>query len=87
MNEKQNPQVKISCKNVWKVFGARPQQAIDLIGDAMTKEQMLEKTGHVVAVKNVSFDVFEGEIFLKPLDFVLAACTMEFNPSIPRPMT
>jgi glycine betaine/proline transport system ATP-binding protein len=64
MNEKKNPQIKISCKNVWKVFGARPQQALDLIGDAMTKEEMLEKTGHVVAVKNVSFDVMEGEIFV-----------------------
>jgi glycine betaine/proline transport system ATP-binding protein len=49
---------------VWKVFGARPQQALDLIGNAMTKEEMLEKTGHVVAVKNVSFDVMEGEIFV-----------------------
>lgn len=57
-------QVKISCKNLWKIFGPRPQQALDLVKGFSTKEETLEKTGHVVAVKDVSFDVFEGEIFV-----------------------
>ena len=30
----------------------------------MTKEEVLEQTGHVIAVKDVSFDVTEGEVFV-----------------------
>lgn len=62
--EPETPRVKISCKNVWKVFGSSSQQALGLIKETMTKEEILEKTGHVVAMKKVSFDVFEGEVFV-----------------------
>lgn len=64
MSETESPQVKISCRNVWKVFGPDPQNALSLIKDDMTKEEVLEQTGHVIAVKNVSFDVNEGEVFV-----------------------
>jgi len=64
MSEEENPKVKISCKNVWKVFGANPRQAIESIDDTMTKKEILEETGNVIAVKDVSFDVHEGEIFV-----------------------
>ncbi len=64
MSEKQNPKVKITCRNVWKVFGPRPEQALELIKDTMTKDKILDETGHVLAVKDVSFDVYEGEVFV-----------------------
>jgi len=64
MSETESPQVKISCQNVWKIFGPDPQNALTLIKDDMTKEEVLEKTGHVIAVKDVSFDVNEGEVFV-----------------------
>lgn len=64
MSEKGDTQVKISCQNLWKVFGPDPQRALNLIKDGMTKEEVLEQTGHVIAVKDVSFDVNEGEAFV-----------------------
>jgi glycine betaine/proline transport system ATP-binding protein len=64
MSEKENPKLKITCRNVWKVFGPRPEQALELIKDTMTKDKMLDETGHVLAVKDVSFDVYEGEVFV-----------------------
>ncbi len=64
MNETEKPEVKISCKNVWKIFGPDPQNAISLIKDGMTKEEILEQTGHVIAVRDVSFDVGAGEVFV-----------------------
>ena len=64
MSEKENPKVKISCKNVWKVFGSNPKQALESIDDTMTKKEILEETGNIIAVKDVSFDVHEGEIFV-----------------------
>jgi len=64
MSKTENPQVKISCQNVWKIFGPDPQHALSIIKDDMTKEEVLEKTGHVIAVRDVSFDVNEGEVFV-----------------------
>jgi len=54
---------QILCKNVWKVFGPRPEQVRQL-DTGLTKDEILAQTGHVVAVKDVSFEVQKGEIFV-----------------------
>jgi glycine betaine/proline transport system ATP-binding protein len=51
---------KIDCCNLWKVFGPRPQTVFN---GQQTREELLE-TGHIVAVKDVSFEVQAGEIFV-----------------------
>jgi glycine betaine/proline transport system ATP-binding protein len=61
---KEKPRVKISCQNVWKIFGPDPQNALSLIKEDMTKDEVLGQTGHVIAVRDVSFDVNEGEVFV-----------------------
>ena len=55
---------KISCENVWKIFGPSPARIAQTITPQMTRSQVLETTGHVLAVRDVSFDVQEGEIFV-----------------------
>jgi glycine betaine/proline transport system ATP-binding protein len=62
--ETQAPDVMISCRDVWKIFGPDPPRALATITDGMTKDEVLEKTGHVVAVRDVSFDVRQGEVFV-----------------------
>lgn len=57
-------QVKISCQHVWKIFGPRPQEVQKVLQSGKSKGEILESTGHVVAVKDVSFEVREGEIFV-----------------------
>ena len=47
-----------------KVFGSNPQQALDMLAAGATKDDVLKRTGKVVGVHNVSFDVQEGEIFV-----------------------
>ncbi|MFQ5615359.1 MAG: glycine betaine/L-proline ABC transporter ATP-binding protein [Anaerolineales bacterium] len=54
---------KIICRNVWKVFGPTPKHIVETIQPEVTVSEVLENTGHVVAVRDVSFDVEEGEIF------------------------
>jgi len=54
----------ISCMNVWKVFGSNPESVIDMAAEGASKQDILEQTGHVIAVKDISFDVFENEIFV-----------------------
>ena len=56
--------ITISCRNVWKVFGPNPESVIENSGNGTTKQEVLEQTGHVIAVKDVSFDIKENEIFV-----------------------
>jgi glycine betaine/proline transport system ATP-binding protein len=55
---------KIVCQGIWKVFGPTPARIAATITPQMTRGQVLESTGHVLAVRDVSFDVEEGEIFV-----------------------
>ncbi len=56
--------VKIACRNVWKIFGSHPERIMESMEPGWTKEDVLEQTGHVLAVKDVSFEVREGETFV-----------------------
>ena len=54
---------KIACRNVWKVFGQDPKGFLASHGGAPTAEQLREHH-YVCAVRDVSFDVFPGEILI-----------------------
>ncbi|NLK25206.1 MAG: glycine betaine/L-proline ABC transporter ATP-binding protein [Euryarchaeota archaeon] len=56
--------VVISLKGITKVFGPKPNAAIELMERGLTKEQIMEKTGSVVGLKNVNMEIYEGEIFV-----------------------
>jgi len=56
--------VSILCQNVWKVFGPNPDSVWDTIDNGANKQEVLEQTGHVIAVKDVSFEIYENEIFV-----------------------
>ena len=57
------PRAKLVCRNVWKLFGAGSSSALAALGDRPTPEQ-LQAAGLVPAVKAVSLEVREGEIFV-----------------------
>ncbi len=62
--ENENGEVCIEAKGLWKIFG---KKAGEIMGSGLqnaTKETVLEKTGCVVAVRNVSFSVTKGEFFV-----------------------
>ena len=56
--------VIIYCQGLWKIFGPDPERVLNAINNGATKEKILEETGHVIAVKDVSFEVKESEIFV-----------------------
>ena len=55
---------KIVCNNVWKVFGPNPQNALENLDHSQTRSEIQENTGHVVAVRDMSFTVQQGETFV-----------------------
>ncbi|MGK6315654.1 glycine betaine/L-proline ABC transporter ATP-binding protein ProV [Neorhizobium sp. DT-125] len=55
---------KISIKNVYKVFGERPQKALDLLSQGKSKSDIRAATGCSIGVDNASFDIKAGEIFV-----------------------
>ncbi|KQZ42107.1 glycine betaine/L-proline ABC transporter ATP-binding protein ProV [Ensifer sp. Root558] len=56
--------VKISIKNVFKVFGERPDEALSLLKAGSTKAQIHAETGCTIGVNNATFDIRAGEIFV-----------------------
>ena len=59
-----NSDYKISIRNMWKVFGPHPERIVDSEDAQLPHGELLEKTGCVAAVKDVSFDVKPGETFV-----------------------
>ena len=55
---------KVVVRNLYKVFGPHPAQAMELLRQGQSKEQIFEQTGMVVGVKDANFTVEEGEIFV-----------------------
>src|SRR5690625_7379401 len=54
----------IEVDKLTKVFGRNTRQAIDMLNNDMSKEEILNKTGHTVGVNQASFSVEAGEIFV-----------------------
>lgn len=55
---------KIAVKNLFKVFGKRPSEAMELLADGLDKDTIFERTGQTIGVLDASFTIREGEIFV-----------------------
>ena len=55
---------KIVCKDIWKVFGPNEKNVLANLDKNLSRSEVQEKTGHVVAVKDVTFSVQKGETFV-----------------------
>ena len=52
------------CRDLWKVFGDGARDLAESIDPSLSKEEVLAQTGCVLAVRDVSFHVREGETFV-----------------------
>ncbi len=55
---------KIKIDHVTKIFGPHPEKATEMIEAGEDKHTILEKTGQTVGVKDVTFSIDEGQIFV-----------------------
>ena len=57
--------VKIRFDEVVKIFGKHPdREPLDMLRSGVAKDEVFERTGHVVGVSGVTLDVHEGEVFV-----------------------
>ena len=55
----------IVLENVYKIFGPNPRgRAFELCSSGVSKDEVQRQTGHVVGMRDISFDVQRGEIFV-----------------------
>jgi glycine betaine/proline transport system ATP-binding protein len=56
--------IKISVKNLYKIFGPHPKKAREMLDRGQDKDAIFEKTETTVGVQDASFEIFTGEIFV-----------------------
>lgn len=54
----------IEVKGLTKVFGRKTEEALSLLDEGLSKEEILNKTGSTVAVNQATFSVEQGEFFV-----------------------
>jgi glycine betaine/proline transport system ATP-binding protein len=59
-----NGEPLLRAKGVWKVFGPRADKVIGTPDCELSRAELNEKTGCVIAVRDVSLDIKPGEVFV-----------------------
>lgn len=49
--------IKISIRNLYKVFGKAPERAMKRVHEGLSKDALLEQTGHVLGLNDISLDM------------------------------
>jgi len=55
---------KIVVEELTKIFGPKPEKALEMLKSGVSKDEILKETGHTVGVSEASFVVEEGEILV-----------------------
>lgn len=54
----------ISVRHLWKIFGPNSEKVIGTPAAALSRSELRAQTGNTIAVRDVSFDVAPGEVFV-----------------------
>ncbi|MFT7388917.1 MAG: glycine betaine/proline transport system ATP-binding protein [Candidatus Endobugula sp.] len=54
-------EIKISIRNLYKIFGDDPQPALQLVNEGVSKIALLEEHNHVLGLNNINVDVPTGK--------------------------
>ncbi|MET0350635.1 MAG: ATP-binding cassette domain-containing protein, partial [Rhizobacter sp.] len=54
----------ILIDHVFKVFGDRPHDALALVRQGLSKQEILARTGQSIGVFDASFEIQAGEVFV-----------------------
>jgi len=54
--------IKISIKNLYKIFGPTPDVALEYVKRGMNKADLLDQQNHVLGLRDINVDIRDGEI-------------------------
>lgn len=54
--------IKISIRNLYKIFGPTPDVALEYVRRGMGKAELLDQQKHVLGLKDINVDIHDGEI-------------------------
>ena len=54
----------VKVEGLWKIFGPHAAKIMQSEDATLSRKDLQEKTGHVVGIRDVSFDVAPGEVFV-----------------------
>src|SRR6476469_7088639 len=54
----------VQVEGLWKIFGPQAAKIMQSEDAQLSRKELQEKTGHVVGIRDVSFDVAPGEVFV-----------------------
>ena len=55
---------KVELRGVWKIFGPNPEYVLESMDRGASQSEIMSQTGHVVAVRDVSLEIGQGEVFV-----------------------
>ncbi len=55
---------KLVVEDLYKIFGPRPHRALELMEQGLDKDAIFARTGNTVGVREASFSIREGEVFV-----------------------
>jgi glycine betaine/proline transport system ATP-binding protein len=55
---------KVVLRNIWKIFGPNPGYIYKSMDQGASQSEIMTETGHVVAVRDVSLDIAQSEVFV-----------------------
>ncbi|MFP4649029.1 MAG: glycine betaine/L-proline ABC transporter ATP-binding protein ProV [Halorhodospira sp.] len=55
---------KLVVEDLYKIFGPKPERAMELLQEGYDKDAIFKETGNTVGVREANFSVQEGEVFV-----------------------
>ncbi|MCJ8301172.1 glycine betaine/L-proline ABC transporter ATP-binding protein [Shewanella sp.] len=64
MTNESQLQPLIQIRDLYKIFGKKPNDVMAMVREGLSKDDILAKTGHTVGLKAINLDIHKGEIFV-----------------------
>ena len=55
-------EVKVSIKNLYKIFGLNPGDMVDCVKEGISKQDLLNSHNHVLGLRDVNIDIQASKI-------------------------
>ena len=63
-DNEQEPADKLVIEDLYKIFGPQPDEALRLLEEGLSKDEIFERTHTTVGVQGANFTIREGEVFV-----------------------